>query len=229
MRTTPNSHRTHTGHARQAIIALAIVSSIGAGCAARSPVARVQVGALAVGEAVLGFDQVERQLYQGNVYDKATHDSLGAVILKTLYAARAYERAAVPLVEGQPLPATVTDALAGVQAALADLEKAIPAVTTARDPLLRALAAIRAAIAAVQTTQAERPQLVLAQAPGGGIFAIFAFLNILGSLIQTGRTTITRLRDILAKEGATPEELASMDAALSEAIAAREQELGGGG
>lgn len=56
------------------------------------------------------------------------------------------------------------------------------------------------------------------------INAVLAALPVFLSLLDTGKTTVLRLRGFLAAEGATPAQLADMDARLSAAIAAREAE-----
>lgn len=198
---------------------LALVLALSA-CAS-APVAKARTTALVVGEAILGVDQIERQLYRGNVYDKATHDNLGAIILRALYAGRSYERAVAQLETGQSLPADVESAFKAVEVAIDDLQKAIPATAAARQPLMKGIAAIRAALAALSARQ-TLPVVRTAQA--GGVMGIFALLQILAQLLASGRTTVDRVREFLRREGATDAELADLDARYTAAIAAREAE-----
>lgn len=138
------------GPAIVTLFVLGWVISLQASCAARGARNKAQVGALAIGEAVLGLDQVEHTLYRADPppYDKPAHDKLGDAILKALHASRAYERAVVEWPTGATKPQIVDAAEKGLTAALADVEAALPQAGAAREPLLRALAAARAAFAA---------------------------------------------------------------------------------
>lgn len=60
-----------------------------ASCAAR---ANLGQSALVVGELALAVDQAERDAFAARLYDEARHQALGKVVLRVLYAARAYER-----------------------------------------------------------------------------------------------------------------------------------------
>lgn len=208
------------------VVALAVLAIGWQACAARGPRNQSRVAALTVGEAALGISRMETQLYRGNVYAKDVHDTLSDPILKVLYAARGFERAVAAWPEGADAPATVEAAKQAVLVALADLEHVVPTVAAARDPLLRAIAAVRAALAdPLAGLQAVPP--VQAEMPPGGLLAFLALVNVLGSLFQSGRTTFDRIKAALKAEGATDEELATLDAALSEEIAAREAERSG--
>ena len=59
------------------------------------------------------------------------------------------------------------------------------------------------------------------------VMMILAFAQTVTEMIAAGKTTGARLRDILQQEGATPEQLATLDARLTAAISAREAERGG--
>lgn len=138
---------------RLLLIALLVAIASLEACAARGPRNTTRVAALAVGEAALGLDQIERQAYTSGLYGadavaaKATHDAIGGKVLIVLRAARAFERAAASWPDdGTPAPAAVDAARAGLLAALADVETILPAAAAARDPILRALAAVRAAL-----------------------------------------------------------------------------------
>lgn len=50
---------------------------------------------------------------------------------------------------------------------------------------------------------------------------ILTIADIMMRLVDTGATTVERLREIVKNEGATPEELAGLDQRLSDAIARR--------
>lgn len=118
-------------------------------CSARSPVAKVQIAALTVGESVLAINQAERTIRLANLpaYTKADQDTVGAGILKALYAARAFERAAVAAPTSGTSEAIET-AKQGLDLALKDLAAALPAVGQVRTPLLVAITAAQAALAA---------------------------------------------------------------------------------
>jgi hypothetical protein len=205
------------------IFCCAIVS---VGCAAKTARDKTRVASLGIGEVALGLDRIERDLYGGNVYDKATHDKLGQGVLKVLYAARGYERAAAGWAPGGPAPDVVDQARKGVLDALADFEKLIPQLAPARDPLIRALNAIRAAVASPQA-DLKLPTVVQAQA--APLFDFLAIIQVLGSLLASGRTTYERIRELLKKEGATDLELGEMDLRLTAAIDARERDQAAGG
>ena len=130
------------------VLGVALVASA---CAAKTPVARLQVSALAVGEAVLAIDQAERDVYRANLagYDKADHDRIGAIVLKLLYAARGFERAVATLPASATSPSQeVLAAQAAVLAGLDDLTEALPAAERVRAPMLAAAAGVRAALVA---------------------------------------------------------------------------------
>jgi hypothetical protein len=121
---------------------------ISAGCTARSPVAKVQIAALTVGESVLAIDEAERTVRAANlpVYVKADQDKVGAAILKALYASRAFERAAVAAPASGTSEAIETAKL-GLDAALKDLSAAVPAIQQVRVPIMAAISAAQAALA----------------------------------------------------------------------------------
>ena len=56
------------------------------------------------------------------------------------------------------------------------------------------------------------------------VATVLALSEVFLRLLAQGSTTVQRLRDIAATEGATPEELAAMDKKLSDAISRREAE-----
>lgn len=120
---------------------------VSAGCAARGAQARVRVAAMTVGESVLAIDQAERTVRASNLssYTKADQDRVGAGILKALYAARAFERAAVAAPENGTSEQIET-AKQGLATALVDLGKAIPAVDAVRVPIIAAITAAQAAL-----------------------------------------------------------------------------------
>lgn len=57
-----------------------------------------------------------------------------------------------------------------------------------------------------------------------GIVEFMALANVLAELISQGRTTYTKIRGFLQQEGATPEQLAYLDARLTHAIEERERQ-----
>lgn len=125
-----------------------VFAGVAAGCVARSPVAKVQIAALTVGEAVLAVDQAERTVRAANlpVYTKPDQDRVAAGILKALYASRAFERAAVAAPENGTSEQIET-AKRGLETALVDLGKAVPAVDAVRVPIIAAITAAQAALA----------------------------------------------------------------------------------
>lgn len=119
----------------------------GTACAARAPRDRAQVAALGIGEAALSLDQVERDLYGAHLYDAEKHTELGAGVLKVLYAARAFERAAVAWPPGSLTPPDVVGvALNALYHALDDLEHLLPREAPVNDAMMHAIGAIRASL-----------------------------------------------------------------------------------
>jgi len=149
---TPEDEISSSGPASRVVIPFVILTlsaSSFAACAARGPRAQIRVAAMSIGETALAIDQVERQVYAAGLtgYTKADHDRIGAIVLRVLYAARAFERAAAAISEGvNTRTEALTVAEVAVLAALDDLTKALPAIDGVRDPLLKAIATVRAAI-----------------------------------------------------------------------------------
>lgn len=210
---------------RQAVLITALVI-LTVACAARGARNIARVGALTAGELALEVDKQERLAYAGNIpgYDKAAHDKVGAGVLKLLQAERAYERAVAGWPEGvDTVPEIVTTTKAALAGAMTDLQTLLPAIAVVRDPIQRALDALDAFLKKpIASTQLEG--VTLAQLPGGGVMAIFALMELITGMLASGRTSYDRLRVILAKEGATDEELVALDTKLSDAIALREAE-----
>jgi hypothetical protein len=206
------------------VVILALALGVSA-CAARGPRAQAQVSALALTDLAVDISRAEQTVYEASVagYDKAAHDTVGRGILKVLYATRGYERAAGAWPEGAPKPEHVTQAGLALGLALDDLTKVLPAIAAVRDPLNRAIAALRAALAGLQVDASTTPVLP-AQLPPGGILGMLALVQVLGKLFTDGRTTVARFREWLAREGATAEDFAKADATISEEIAIREAE-----
>lgn len=215
---------------RTPIRVLAVVLAVGllsasVACAARGARNQARVAALTVGEAALALDQVERDLYAAGIpgYDKLLHDQVGQGVLKVLYAARAFERAARQWQDGLEAPAAVDAARVGVTVALDDIEHLLPAAAAIRDPLLRALAGIRAVLASPQAMLPPGP-VRLAQLPSGGLLGFLALMQVFAALVSEGRTTFARLVSVAKQEGATDEELDALDLRLTSAIDARAAE-----
>lgn len=194
-------------------------------CAAKGVRNQTRVGALTVGEAALAIDQAEHQLLAANVpgYDVAAQKAVSAGILKVLYAARAYERAAKDYPTTGTASEQIAQAKVGVARALDDLTAAIPATTAVREPLLRAINALRALL--TPSADAGALPVVRAQALPPQVTALFALANLFVGLLSSGRSTYAKLKETLQREGATDEELEALDAHLSEAIARREADL----
>lgn len=115
------------------------------GCAARGPRAKTQTASLTVGELVLALDAAEYRTFAAGLYDEPTHRRIGDGILRVLYAARAFERAAAAWPADATLaPQMVRDALSQLETVLTDLERAVP-TGAARQAIRAAIAAIRAA------------------------------------------------------------------------------------
>lgn len=54
---------------------------------------------------------------------------------------------------------------------------------------------------------------------------ILAYLQLAAALIESGKSSVAKLRGFLVQEGATPEQLADLDARLTAAITRRESEI----
>lgn len=203
-----------------------LIATLGAAaCAAKTPLAKAQVGALTVGQIVLDIRDAERQVYAGKLpqYGATEHRAVLEQIVNLEYAARGYERAVAAWPPGQSIPQAVITAKAGLNAALADLQKALPAVQAVRDPMNRAIAALVAWLAdPKQARLTARPSVSFSELP---LAALLAAMQLVANLLNSGRTAWSRLREFLQKEGATPEELAAIDAKLTTAIAEDEAEL----
>ena len=128
-----------------ALLALAIGA---ASCAAKGPRNQARVAALTVGEAVLGIDQVERTLFAQNAFDKATHDRVGAIVLKALYASRSYERAVAAWPDSSLEPSHVLAARHVLLAILQELGTILPASVSGRASFVVAVDVARAALTA---------------------------------------------------------------------------------
>lgn len=210
------------------------VSSVA--CAARTPLHRAQVAALTFGDIALEINQTEWNVYRSNVpgYDSAAHDKVGLAILKVIRLARGYERAVSLWPENSAVPQAVVDAKHALNVGLDDLVKALPALDAVRSPLNRVINTLVAAISdpklsrqvidadhwiiATINTHKTRGQSQPWQAEVPPIFAVFSMLV---QLVAQGRIAVGRVREFLEKEGATPEELASLDAKLTLAEAER--------
>lgn len=185
---------------------------------AKGPRATAQVTALGVGELAIDLSKAERTIFESQVtgYDQATHAHVRSAITKLLYASRAYERAAADWPAGSLAPASAIAASQGLLRALDDLTHALPTLPAVRDPLLQAIARIRQAVPPMTVTGAELPP--------GGIVGVFAVFNLFVTLIAQGKTSWDRLRGFAQQEGATPEQLAAMDVALTGEIAQSERD-----
>lgn len=209
------------------ILALVIVSSLGPACAAKGLRNQTRVTALAVGDSVVALDEVEAVLFKANVYDKATHDRIGDGVLKLARAARAFERGAASWQDG-PAPVTIASLRLGVLAALTDVEQLVPEAHRAR--FAAALAAIRAAVGAVSARiRLPLEPVKAAGLPAGGIMGLLSLIQLISKLLQERRLTFVKLWHFLKAEGATDEELAACDAALTDVILRREAEAAAGG
>jgi hypothetical protein len=192
-------------------------------CAAKGVRNQTRVGALAVSDAVLALNSAEQSIAAANVpgYDVPAQKAVGAGILKVLHAARAYERAAKDYPANGPAPQQLADAKVGINRALDDLVAAVPAIAGVREPLLRAVNVLRAALTSASADAGSLP-VIRAQAIPPQIAGLFALANLFVGLIGSGRSTFEKLKATLQKEGATDEELDALDLRLSEAIAGRE-------
>lgn len=202
-------------------VVLLVVSLVG--CAAKTARDRARVGALTVGEAVLALDAAEQQLAAAGVpgYAGDTQRAVNAAVLKVLYAARAYERAVRSYPEAGPVPQQITDAQLGLFRALDDVVQVLPQAESIRAPLYRAVQVIRVALTGSLAARLQDGPLQ-AQAPlPPQVVGLFALVQLAINLITTGRSTATKIKAALQREGATDEELDQIDAHLSAAIARR--------
>jgi hypothetical protein len=211
---------------RSFIAVLLVVVGLSA-CAAKTPRDQARVGALTVGEAVKALDQVERDIAVAGVpgYDVAAQRKVNVGLLQVAYAARAYERAVRQWQTGTDAPTQLDAARVGLTQALDDFVQVVPQAEAIRVPLLRAIAGIRAALA-VPLARADLPTPVQAQLPvlPPSVVQLFALAQLALRLLQTGRTSLERLKASLAKEGATDEELDALDADLTAIITRRESQ-----
>jgi hypothetical protein len=205
-----------------AVVALTL--AIGA-CGAKTYRDQARVGAKGVGELALAIDKQERDLYAANLpgYDKAAHLKVGDGIYKMLVAVQAYERAAKQLPESGASPtATVDAAKMSALAALDSLVAILPQIAGIRDPLLRAVAAVRAALAPPQARLTQDTPVQQSGAPYGGSALIWA--EFITAAIAGGRITFEAIKGFFKSQGVSDEELDALDARLSDAIAARKAE-----
>lgn len=206
------------------LLACALLLTVTA-CAAKTVRNQARVGALTVGEAVLALDSAEQSIAAANVpgYDLPAQKAVGAGVLKVLHAARAYERAAKDYPVDGPVPQQLAEAKVGINRALDDLVAVVPAIAGVREPLLRAVNVLRAALTSSSADAGTLP-VVRAQALPPQVAGLFALANLFVGLLTSGRSTVEKLKATLQKEGATDEELDALDVRLSEAIAQRESQ-----
>ena len=131
---------------RNALVVLLALGIGASGCAAQGARNQTRVAALTVGEAMLSVDQAERDLYRANAFDKATHDRAGAVVLKGLYAARAFERAALAWSEGETTSEKVAIARRMLLAVLDELDEVLPPGVTGGNAFTSAVQVVRSAV-----------------------------------------------------------------------------------
>lgn len=175
-------------------------------CAARGPLAKAQVAAVSIGQSAHEIRMVESGLYQQGRFDQATHlQLLERGVLPILEAATAYERAVRACTEA---PCTNIDqASKALTAALDQLDQITPKVDAVRTPLAAATAALRVllakqvAIMRAPVNQATEPM------PSGGLIALLAAAEMIAGAYR-------RIREKLQQDGATPEQLAAIDAML---------------
>lgn len=115
-----------------ASVLMALTLVVSSGCAART---NVQKSALSVGELALGVDQAERDAFAGNLYSAERHQAIGKVVLRLLYAARAYERAVATGSSPAATRADVVSALNDLASASAGVPVILNAVQLVRTAL----------------------------------------------------------------------------------------------
>lgn len=196
-------------------------------CAATTPLAKAQVGAVATGKAALAVDQAEYDAYGAGLYDLKTHQALGVPIRAVLHAARAYARAVSSWAGTDPYaaPADVAKARAAIGAAVDDLDAALGPVKGA-DPIRAAVRALRATLG-LPMPVGPSPSPTQAGLPLVALLALLA--KVYNERAKDG-TVGAFLVDMLAalrKNGATAEDLAAVDGELSAAILRREAEGAG--
>jgi len=189
-------------------------------CAAKAPRDQARVGALTVGQAVVALEQVERDIRESGVagYDADAQRKVRTGLRQVAYAARGYERAVRQWQDGVDAPGAVDAARTGLVAALDDFAKVAPQVEAVRIPLLRALAAIRAALT-LPVARSTMPPLDQAQTPGlPPQVQLFALAQLILKLVASGRSSVEAIKGSLSKAGATDEELDAIDGKLTEII-----------
>lgn len=196
-----------------------------AACGAKTYRDKARVGAKAVGELALAIDKQERDLYAANLpgYDKAAHLKVGDGIYKMIVAVQAYERAAKELPQGSATPVQKVEAAKlSALAALDSLVAIIPEVSNVREPLLRAIAAVRAALMPPTARLTQGYPVSQSSAPFGGDALIWA--EFITAALSAGRITVEALKGFFKGQGVSDEELDALDVRLSAAAAARKAE-----
>jgi hypothetical protein len=215
-----------------ALVGIFVAMCAAQACAAKGPRNTTRVAALTAGDLALDVDKAERDIYAAGIkeYGKPQHDAVGDQVLKVLYATRAFERASRQWHDGETTPKAVDDAKAALVAAIADLERVIPATEAVRTPLLKALNALKAYLSSPSAFLDAAPPLQTAELPlPAGALAILAWAQLAGTLIASGRSSLEKLKSALQREGATDEELDALDVKLTAAIAQREADKSAGG
>lgn len=200
-----------------------LIAAVSTACAAKGLRNQLRVGALGANQAAIDLSQTESDLYASRLYPQATHDTLVEAKLKVLHSARAFERAVAQWPAGEEtLPVAVEQARRAVLVALDDLEKVIPQIEVVRRPLDAALKALRDALA-TQISQHLQPVPPLrpAELPPlqPGLLSILAIAQLVTKMLLDGRLNPARWIAFLRKEGASDEEIAASDLAVSAEIA----------
>jgi hypothetical protein len=76
-------------------------------------------------------------------------------------------------------------------------------------------------VAQIGRTRLSDEPAVAQLPPIGGLMSFLSLIQLLGSLLTSGRTTVQAIRSFAHREGATDEELAAVDAQLSAELARR--------
>lgn len=216
-----------------AVVALALALAPSAACAAKGARNQARVGALTMTEALVAIDRAEITVSEAGIpqYTTDARDRVGLAIGKVARFVAAYTVAVEDWdQDGTTVPQAVLDADKGLRGAVDELEKALPVIAAIRDPLSRALNALKALIPSPPQSVIEgsEPDVVIAQLPPG-VMLFMTLMNLLSKMLGDGRLTIDRIKALLKKEGATDEELDAAKATSLEIAERREAEHGTGG
>jgi hypothetical protein len=204
------------------VTAVTLALVVGACASARNT---ARAGAVTFSHLAHDVKVTEDQVYAAKIpgYDRAAHMKVQQGIRKVLVVASAYDSA----VHDWPADAKATDAVIASQkalnAALDELTQVLPGAAAVREPLNRAIAALRAALGA-QLVEARLGPVQTAGLVGGDAVGFLMLLQLGIGLFTAGKMTFSDLSGFLKAKGATDEELEAAKALVDADIAAIDAE-----